>query len=257
MSGEKETGTAEPALKVGGLYKVTNPTSEHFGKVGALRSVVSYAEGLDIPTPKRPLWIEFIVWSGLHHCHTQCDFARDEVESYESEDTTPQDEIEQLREDLAEHATHLDLLQQNADSQRTNWAADRMRLTQEVKELRENAAADRLLIRNNAEQVKELCDTIEAHRVWLRKIEQQAGAAYENTGAVLADIMGRLETLEVKDIQRSADPATANKAADRLAQSSKDLWRKVWKIEEAIDAMKYRRMVGNLFRRVADAVDGG
>lgn len=48
--------------------------------------------------------------------------------------------------------------------------------------------------------------------------------------------------------------ATANKAADRLAQSSKDLWRKVWKIEEAIDAMKYRRMVGNLFRRVADAV---
>ena len=37
---------------------------------------------------------------------------------------TPQDEIEQLREDLAEHATHLDLLQQNADSQRTNWAAD-------------------------------------------------------------------------------------------------------------------------------------
>lgn len=166
---------------------------------------------------------------------------------------TPQDEIEQLREDLAEHATHLDLLQQNADSQRTNWAADRMRL----KELRENAAADRLLIRNNAEQVKELCDTIEAHRVWLRKIEQQAGAAYENTGAVLADIMGRLETLEVKDIQRSADPATANKAADRLAQSSKDLWRKVWKIEEAIDAMKYRRMVGNMFRRVADLVDGG
>lgn len=152
---------------------------------------------------------------------------------------TPQDEIEQLREDLAEHATHLDLLQQNADSQRTNWAADRMRLNalaQEVKELRENAAADRLLIRNNAEQVK---------------------AAAENTGAVLADIMGRLETLEVKDIQRSADPATANKAADRLAQSSKDLWRKVWKIEEAIDAMKYRRMVGNMFRRVADLVDGG
>jgi hypothetical protein len=69
--------------------------------------------------------------------------------------------------------------------------------------------------------------------------------------------MGRLETLEVKDIQRSADLATANKATDLLAQSSKDLWRKVWKIEEAIDAMHYRRMVGNLFRRVADAVDGG
>ena len=34
-------------------------------------------------------------------------------------------------------------------------------------------------------------------------------------------------------------------------------WRAVWKIEEAIDAMHYRRMVGNLFRRVADAVDGG
>lgn len=53
------------------------------------------------------------------------------------------------------------------------------------------------------------------------------------------------------------DIATANKATDQLAQSSKDLWRKVWKIEEAIDAMHYRRMVGNLFRRVADAVDGG
>ena len=89
---------------------------------------------------------------------------------------TPQDEIEQLREDLAEHATHLDLLQQNADSQCVGWAADRMRLTQEVKELRENAAADRLLIRNNAEQVKELCDTIEAHRVWLRKIEHTLAA---------------------------------------------------------------------------------
>lgn len=205
MSGEKETGTAEPALKVGGLYKVTNPTSEHFGKVGALRSVVSYAEGLDIPTPKRPLWIEFIVWSGLHHCHTQCDFARDEVGPYEIEDADLQalvstaetmhddGQIEQLRTALnelqtnqAEHATHLDLLQQNADSQRTKWAADRMRL---------NALAQ--------------------------------------------------------------DIATANKARDQLAQSSKDLWRKVGKIEEAIDAMKYRRMVGNLFRRVADAVDGG
>ena len=131
---------------------------------------------------------------------------------------TPQDEIEQLREDLAEHAAHLDRLEHRTDA------------------LRSSAAADRLLIRKNAEQVK---------------------AAAENTGAVLADIMGRLETLEVKDLQRSADPATANKAADRLAQSSKDLWRKVWKIEEAIDAMKYRRMVGNLFRRVADAVDGG
>ena len=99
---------------------------------------------------------------------------------------TPQGEIEQLREDLAEHATHLDLLQQNADSQRTKWAADRMRL---------NALAQ--------------------------------------------------------------DIATANKARDQLAQSSKDLWRKVGKIEEAIDAMKYRRMVGNMFRRVADLVDGG
>ena len=156
---------------------------------------------------------------------------------------TPQAEIEWLRKVLdevrtnqAEHATHLDLLQQNADSQRTNWAAERMRL-KALAQVRENAAADRLLIRNNAEQVKELCDTIEAHRVWLRKIEQQAGAAYENTGAVLADIMGRLETLEVKDIQRSEDLATANKATDLLAQ--------------------YRRMVGNMFRRVADLVDGG
>ena len=52
-------------MKVGGLYKVTNPTSEHFEKVGVLRSVVSYADGLEIPSPKRPLWIEFIVWSGL------------------------------------------------------------------------------------------------------------------------------------------------------------------------------------------------
>jgi len=197
MSGEKETGTAEPALKVGGLYKVTNPTSEHFGKVGALRSVVSYAEGLDIPTPKRPLWIEFIVWSGLHHCHTQCDFARDDVEPYESEDTepqalvaveTPHDHLQHLLEvvnemqtNQAEHAAHLDRLEHRTDALRTN------------------SAADRLLIRKNAEQVKELCDTIEAHRVWLRKIEQQAGAAYENTGAVLADIMGRLETLEVKE----------------------------------------------------------
>jgi len=120
---------------------------------------------------------------------------------------TPQDPFERLRKVLdevqtnqAEHATHLDLLQQNADRQRTNWAADRMRLNalaQEVKELRDNAAEDRLLNRNNAEQVKKWCDTIEAHRVWLRKIE------------------------------------------------------------EAIDAVHYRRMVGNLFRRVADAVDGG
>ena len=107
---------------------------------------------------------------------------------------TPQDQIDQLREELAEHATHLDLLQKNADSQRTNWAAERMRL---------NAIAP---------EVKEL-------------------------RAVLADIMGRVETLEVKDIQRSEDLATANKATDLLAQ--------------------YRRMVGNLFRRVADAVDGG
>ena len=160
---------------------------------------------------------------------------------------TPQGEIERLRKVLdevqtnqAEHAAHLDGLAHRADIERAERAADRMRLNalaQEVKELRENAAADRLLIRNNAEQVKELCDTIEAHRVWLRKIEQQAGAAYENTGAVLADIMGRLETLEVKDIQRSEDLATANKATDLLAQ--------------------YRRMVGNMFRRVADLVDGG
>jgi len=97
---------------------------------------------------------------------------------------TPQDQIDQLREELAEHATHLDLLQKNADSQRTAWAAERMRL---------NAIAP---------EVKEL-------------------------RAVLADIMGRVETLEV----------TANKATYLLAQ--------------------YRRMVGNLFRRVADAVDGG
>lgn len=248
MSGAKETGTAEPAL-VGGLYKVTNPTSEHFGQVGLLRTVITSPEGA--PIGLRPFWIEFTDRVGLHHCHTQCDFARDDVEPYESEDTepqelvaaeTPQAEIERLRKVLdevqtnqAEHATHLDLLQQNADSQRTNWAAERMRLNA-LAQVRENAAADRLLTRKNAEQVKECFDTIEAHRVWLRKIEQQAGAAYENTGAVLADIMGRLETLEVKDIQRSADLATANKV---------------------IDAMHYRRMVGNMFRRVADAVDGG
>ena len=159
----------QPALKVGGLYKVTNPISEHFGKVGLLRSVVSYAEGLDIPSPKRPLWIEFIVWSGPHHCHTQVDFARDDVELYESEaqaqvstaDETPQGEIEQLlrlvnevQTDQAEHAAHLDQLAHRADLQHTSWATDRMRLNalaQEVKELRDNAAADRLLIRN-AEQ---------------------------------------------------------------------------------------------------------
>ena len=174
---------------------------------------------------------------------------------------TPQDEIEHLRKVLdelqtnqAEHALHLDQLAHRADLERAERAADRMRLNslaQEVKDLRDNA--DRML----AEQVKECFDTIEAHRVWLRKIEQQAGAYSENTGAVLADIMGRVETLEVKDIQRSEDIATANKATDLLAQSSKDLWRKVWKIEEAIDAMKYRRMVGNMFRRVADLVDGG
>ena len=159
---------------------------------------------------------------------------------------TPQAESERLRKVLdevrtnqAEHAANLDRLEHRTDA------------------LRANSAADRLLTRKNAEQVKEWCDTIEAHRVWLQEIEKKVGASSENTGAVLADILGRLEALEVKDIQRSADIATANKAADRLAQSSKDLWRKVWKIEEAIDAMKYRRMVGNLFRRVADAVDGG
>ena len=204
MSGEKETGTAaQPALKVGGLYKVTNPTNSYFGQVGFLRTVFSGPDGA--PVGLRPLWIEFTTRSGLHHCHTQCDFARDDVEPYEIEDADLQalvstaetmhddGQIEQLRTALnelqtnqAEHATHLDLLQQNADSQRTNWAADRMRL---------NALAQ--------------------------------------------------------------DIATANKARDQLAQSSKDLWRKVGKIEEAIDAMKYRRMVGNLFRRVADAVDGG
>ena len=232
MSGEKETGTAErPALKIGGLIKVTNPARSHFGQVGFLRTVFSSPDGA--PIGLRPFWIEFTTRSGLHHCHTQCDFARDDVEPYESEDTEPQalvsthadGQIEQLMQAVndvqtnqAEHAAHLDRLEHRTDA------------------LRSSAAADRLLIRKNAEQVK---------------------AAAENTGAVLADIMGRLETLEVKDIQRSADPATANKAADRLAQSSKDLWRKVWKIEEAIDAMKYRRMVGNLFRRVADAVDGG
>lgn len=138
--------------------------------------------------------------------------------------------VNEMQTNQAEHAAHLDQLAHRADLERAERAADRMRLNalaQEVKELRDNAAADRLLIRNNAEQVKECFDTIEAHRVWLRKIEQQAGAYSENTGAVLADIMGRVETLEV----------TANKATDLLAQ--------------------YRRMVGNLFRRVADLVDGG
>ncbi len=200
MSGEKGTGTERPALKIGGLIKVTNPARSHFGQVGLLRTVITSPEGA--PIGLRPFWIEFTDRVGLHHCHTQCDFARDDVEPYESEDTepqelvaaeTPQAEIDQLREELAEHATHLDLLQKNADSQRTNWAAERMRL---------NAIAP---------EVKEL-------------------------RAVLADIMGRVETLEVKDIQRSADLATANKV---------------------IDAMHYRRMVGNMFRRVADAVDGG
>lgn len=201
MSGEKGTGTERPALKIGGLIKVTNPARSHFGQVGLLRTVITSPEGA--PIGLRPFWIEFTDRVGLHHCHTQCDFARDDVEPYESEDTepqalvaveTPHDQIDQLREELAEHATHLDLLQKNADSQRTNWAAERMRL---------NAIAP---------EVKEL-------------------------RAVLADIMGRVETLEVKDIQRSEDLATANKATDLLAQ--------------------YRRMVGNLFRRVADAVDGG
>jgi len=210
MSGEKETGTAaQPALKVGGLYKVTNPTNSYFGQVGFLRTVFS---GPEAPTGFLPLWIEFTTRSGLYHCHTQCDFARDDVEPYESEDTEPQalvsthadGQIEQLMQAVndvqtnqAEHAAHLDRLEHRTDA------------------LRSSAAADRLLIRKNAEQVK---------------------AAAENTGAVLADIMGRLETLEVKDIQRSADIATASKA---------------------IDAMHYRRMVGNLFRRVADLVDGG
>lgn len=228
MSGKKGTGTERPALKIGGLIKVTNPARSHFGQVGLLRTVITNPEGA--PIGLRPFWIEFTDRVGLHHCHTQCDFARDDVEPYESEDTepqelvaaeTPQAEIERLRKVLdevqtnqAEHAAHLDQLAHRADLERAERAADRMRLNalaQEVKELR----------------------------------------------AVLADIMGRVETLEVKDIQRSADLATANKATDLLAQSSKDLWRKVWKIEEAIDAMHYRRMVGNLFRRVADLVDGG
>ena len=67
---------------------------------------------------------------------------------------TPQDEIERLRKVLdevqtnqAEHAAHLDRLAHRADLERAERAADRMRLNalaQEVKELRENAAADRL-----------------------------------------------------------------------------------------------------------------
>ena len=81
MSGEKETGTAaQPALKVGGLYKVTNPTNSYFGQVGFLRTVFS---GPEAPTGFLPLWIEFTTRS-------QCDFARDDVEPYESEDTEPQ-----------------------------------------------------------------------------------------------------------------------------------------------------------------------
>ena len=80
MIGEKETGTAaQPALKVGGLYKVTNPTNSYFGQVGFLRTVFS---GPEAPTGFLPLWIEFTTRS-------QCDFARDDVEPYESEDTEP------------------------------------------------------------------------------------------------------------------------------------------------------------------------
>ena len=198
MSGEKGTGTERPALKIGGLIKVTNPARSHFGQVGLLRTVITSPEGA--PIGLRPFWIEFTDRVGLHHCHTQCDFARDDVEPYESEDTepqelvaaeTPQAEIDQLREELAEHATHLDLLQKNADSQRTNWAAERMRL---------NAIAP---------EVKEL-------------------------RAVLADIMGRVETLEVKDIQRSADLATALKCVRIWTDNVNALHLKIDRVEGAM-----------------------
>ena len=78
---------------------------------------------------------------------------------------TPQAESERLRKVLdevrtnqAEHAAHLDRLEHRTDA------------------LRANSAADRLLTRKNAEQVKECFDTIEAHRVWLRKIEEAIDA---------------------------------------------------------------------------------
>ena len=186
--------------------------------------MVSYADGLDIPGPKRPLWISLrIEWGSITITPKTPSLATTWSRSHRAASavsTHADGQIEQLMQAV-----------NDADQpSRARRAPDR--LEHRTDALR--AAADRLLIRKNAEQVK---------------------AAAENTGAVLADING--ETLEVKDIQRSADPRPANKAADRLAQSSKDLWRKVWKIEEAIDAMKYRRMVGNMFRRVADLVDGG
>ena len=78
---------------------------------------------------------------------------------------TPQAESERLRKVLdevrtnqAEHAANLDRLEHRTDA------------------LRANSAADRLLTRKNAEQVKECFDTIEAHRVWLRKIEEAIDA---------------------------------------------------------------------------------
>jgi len=113
---------------------------------------------------------------------------------------TPQDQIEQLRKVLDEMQTN-----------QAEHAAHLDRLAHRADIERAERAAERMRLNAIAPEVKEL-------------------------RAVLADIMGRLETLEVKDIQRSADLATANKV---------------------IDAMHYRRMVGNLFRRVADAVDGG
>ena len=125
---------------------------------------------------------------------------------------TPQDQFERLRKVLdevqtnqAEHATHLDLLQQNADSQRTNWAAERMRLNalaQEVKELRSNAA----------------------------QAEREIDRLTAQTKTAAEELWAQIERIDDKIIKV---------------------------LSTAIGAMRYRRMVGNLFRRVADAVDGG
>ena len=66
--------------------------------------------------------------------------------------------LDEVRTNQAEHDARLDRLEHRTDA------------------LRANSAADRLLTRKNAEQVKECFDTIEAHRVWLRKIEEAIDA---------------------------------------------------------------------------------
>ena len=132
---------------------------------------------------------------------------------------TPQDQFERLRKVLDEVQTN-----------QAEHAAHLDRLEHRTDALRANSAANRLLTSKNAEQLNALAQ-------------------------------------EAKELRSNA--AQAEREIDRLTAQTKtaaeELWAQIERIDDkiikvlstAIGAMRYRRMVGNLFRRVADLVDGG